>query len=193
MPWMRRCWPCLARARPPYRAFPAAERQQLAAFVARQQQLTVERAAERTRLHQTTEPSLKKSVERMIAFLGKEIARLGKQMAEWVAKLETWKAQEALLRTAPGVGPKTALVLLAQLPELGQVNRGEIAALVGLAPFAVDSGYDKGKRHIRGGLLCRAPLLHLHFQLAANRVHRYFQESFGHKSLILAISCAREQ
>ena len=69
-------------------------------------------------------------------------------MAALVAKSETWKEQETLLRTAPGVGPKTALVLLAQLPELGHVNRGEIAALGGLAPFASDSGYDKGKRHI---------------------------------------------
>ena len=111
----------------------------------------MERAADRTRLHQTTEPLLKKSVERMIAYFGKEIALLEKQMAAVVAKSETWKTQEVLLRTAPGVGPKTALVLLAQLPKLGQVNRGQIAALVGLAPFAVDSGYDKGKRHIRGG------------------------------------------
>ena len=70
----------------------------------------------------------------MIAYFGKEIALLEKQMAAVVAKSETWKTQEVLLRTAPGVGPKTALVLLAQLPELGQVNRGQIAALAGLAP-----------------------------------------------------------
>ena len=140
-----------ARARPPYRAFPPAERQQLAAFMARVQQLTVDRAAERPRLHQATDPLLKKSGERMIAGYGKEIAEVEKQMAALVAKSATWTEQAALLRTAPGVGPKTALVLLTQLPELGQVSRGEIAALVGLAPFASDSGYDKGKRHIRGG------------------------------------------
>jgi transposase len=140
-----------ARMRPPWRAWPEAERQQLAAWVARQQQLTVERATERTRLKQATEPALRKSVERMIAFLGKEIERLDKQLAAWVAESETWKQQEALLRTAPGVGPKTAVRLLAQLPELGHVNRRQIAALVGLAPFACDSGKWRGRRSIRGG------------------------------------------
>ncbi len=140
-----------SRARPPYRGFPPVERQQLAAFMARVQQLTVDRAAERTRLHQVTEPFLKESGKRMIAGYGKEIAQVEKQMVALVAKSETWKEQETLLRTAPGVGSKTALVLLAQLPELGHVNRGEIAALGGLAPFASDSGFDKGKRHIRGG------------------------------------------
>lgn len=139
------------RMRPQLRAWPEAERQQLAAWVARQQQLTVERATERTRLKQASEPALRKSVERVIAFLGKEIARLEKQLAAWVAASETWKEQEALLRTAPGVGPKTALRLLAQLPELGQVNRRQIAALVGLAPFASDSGKWRGRRSIRGG------------------------------------------
>jgi transposase len=139
------------RMRPPLRAWPEAERQQLAAWVARQQQLTVERATERTRLHQASEPALRKSVERVIAFLGKEIERLEKQLAAWVAASETWKEQEALLRTAPGVGPKTAWRLLAQLPELGHVNRRQIAALVGLAPFASDSGRWRGRRSIRGG------------------------------------------
>lgn len=140
-----------ARMQPPLRAWPEAERQQLAAWVARQQQLIGERAGERTRLHQTTEPKLRKSVERVIAFLGKELALLEKQLTAWVAQSEIWKAQEALLRTAPGVGPKTALRLLAQLPELGRVNRREIAALVGVAPFACDSGKWRGKRRIRGG------------------------------------------
>jgi len=139
------------RMQPPWRAWPEAERQQLAAWVTRQQQLTVERAAERTRLHQTTEPQLQKSVARVIAFLGKELALLEKQLGAWVARSETWTAQEALLRTAPGVGPKTARLLLAQLPELGQANRREIAALVGLAPCACDSGHGRGKRRIQGG------------------------------------------
>lgn len=140
-----------ARMRPALRAWPEAERQQLAAWVAREQQLIVERATERTRLQQTSEPALRKSIERVIAFLGKEIERLGKQLAAWVAASETWSEQEALLRTAPGVGPKTALRLLAQLPELGHVNRRQIAALVGLAPFACDSGKWRGRRSIRGG------------------------------------------
>lgn len=140
-----------ARMRPPLRAWPEAERQQLAAWVARQQQLIVERASERTRLKQASEPALLKSIERMIAFLGKEIARLEKQLAAWVAESKTWTEQEALLRTAPGVGPKTALRLLAQLPELGHVNRRQIAALVGVAPFAADSGKWRGRRSIRGG------------------------------------------
>jgi transposase len=68
-----------------------------------------------------------------------------------VAQLETWTQQETLLRTAPGVGPKTARLLLAQLPELGRVNRREIAALMGVAPFACDSGHWRGKRQIHGG------------------------------------------
>ena len=140
-----------ARMRPPLRAWPEAERQQLAAWVARQQQLTVERATERTRLKQACEPALRKSVERVIAFLGKEIERLEKQLAAWVAESKTWTEQEALLRTAPGVGPKTAVRLLAQLPELGRVNRRQIAALVGVAPFASDSGKWRGRRSIRGG------------------------------------------
>jgi transposase len=140
-----------ARMQPPLRAFPEADRLQLAAWIARQQQLTDERAMERGRLHQVTEPMLKRSVERVISFLGKEIAGLEKQLMRWMAKSEVWTAQAALLRTAPGIGPKTSRLLLAQLPELGRVNRREIAALVGVAPFACDSGLWRGRRRIQGG------------------------------------------
>ena len=140
-----------ARMQPPLREWPEPERLQLAAWMARQRQLVLERAAERTRLHQAGEPALKKSIERVIAFLGKELALLDRQLNAWVQKSELWKEQETLLRSAPGVGPKTARVLLAHLPELGQVNRREIAALAGLAPFAADSGHWRGKRRIRGG------------------------------------------
>jgi transposase len=140
-----------ARMQPPLRAWPEAERLQLAAWVARQQQLTQLRADERKRLHQAGEPELRNSVERVIALLGKELARVEAQLTAWIHASELWKEQETLLRTAPGVGPKTARVLLAQLPELGQLNRREIASLAGLAPFAADSGHWRGKRRIRGG------------------------------------------
>jgi transposase len=140
-----------ARMQPALRPWPEAERLQLAAWMTRQQQLILQRAGERTRLQQAEDAGLKKSIERVIAFLGKELALLERQLNRWIQKSEVWKEQETLLRSAPGVGPKTARVLLAHLPELGQLNRRAIAALAGLAPFACDSGYWRGKRRIGGG------------------------------------------
>jgi transposase len=140
-----------ARMQPAVRPWPEPERQELAAWVVRQQQLTLERATERTRLQQAASAGLRKSIQRVIDFLGKEIARLETQLTSWVQNSEMWKEQEALLRTAPGVGPKTARILMAQLPELGRINRREIASLVGLAPVACDSGQWRGKRRIQGG------------------------------------------
>jgi len=140
-----------ARMRPQLRAFPEAEREQLTAWARRAEQLTAMRAAERTRLRQITDRALRKSVQRVIALLGKELERVEQQVAACIERNEIWKEQDGLLRTAPGVGPKTAQVLLAQLPELGQLNRREIAALAGVAPMAADSGRWRGKRRIRGG------------------------------------------
>lgn len=165
------------RMQPPLRAWPEAERQQLAAWVTRQRQLTLQRAAERTRLRQTSEPGLKKSVQRVIDFLGKELALLEKQLTAWIAQSETWTAQETLLRTAPGVGPKTARLLLAQLPELGHINRREIASLVGLAPVACDSGHWRGKRRIQGGRGALRAILYL-ASWSAVRVHGALREFY---------------
>ena len=166
-----------ARMQPELRAWPEAERQQLAGWVARAQQVTTQRAAERTRLRQAAEPQLRKSIERVIAFLGKELARLERQLAEWIEASETWKAQEALLRTAPGVGPKTAVRLLAHLPELGRLNRREIASLAGLAPWACDSGHWRGRRRIGGGRGAVRAALYL-ASWSAVRVAGRFQEAY---------------
>jgi transposase len=140
-----------ARMQPPMRALAEPERQELAAWVTRQQQLTELRARERTRLEQSAAGALRKSVERVIASLSKELERVERHIAEWVDSRPEWKRQHELLCSAPGVGPKTAYVLLAQLPELGGLNRREIAALAGLAPFACDSGQWRGTRRIQGG------------------------------------------
>jgi transposase len=139
------------RMRPEPRPWLDAERQQLADFVARQQQLTQLRTAERNRLHRATEAA-RHSIERTLLFFEQEIERVESELSAWWDQHgSAWREPEARLRTMPGVGPKTARVLLAQLPELGRLNRRQIASLAGLAPFACDSGQWRGQRHIRGG------------------------------------------
>lgn len=140
-----------ARMRPPWRAWPEPEREKLRDWARRAEQLTAMRAVERTRLRQTSDAGLRQSIQRIIALLGKELERVERQAAACIQQSETWKQQEAVLRTAPGIGAKTARVLLAQLPELGQLNRRQIAALAGLAPWACESGRWRGKRSIQGG------------------------------------------
>ena len=140
-----------ARMQPEARPEVATEQRQLAVWVAREQQLTLMCAMEKTRLQQVSEPKLLKSVPRTIAFLEKEMAGLEKQLTAWLEASESWKTQETLWRTAPGVGAKVARVWLAQLPELGHCNRRQIASLVGVAPFAADSGQWRGQRRISGG------------------------------------------
>jgi len=140
-----------ARLRPQWRPLPEAEQQELAELVGRAKQLVAQRATERTRLSRVENQRVRDSIQRHIAFFSKELAKVEKLVTEFLQRHPQWKEKEMLLRTAPGVGPKTARVLLAQLPELGMANRREVAALAGLAPFADDSGKWKGRRHIRGG------------------------------------------
>ena len=140
------------RMRPEPRAWLDANRQQLAEWIARQRQLVDLRTAERNRLPRTTVVALRRSIERTLRFLAKELERVeGELSAWWDEHAGAWHEPAARLRTMPGVGPKTARVLIAHLPELGCANRRQIASLAGLAPIACESGNWRGQRHIRGG------------------------------------------
>ena len=140
------------RMQPVAREGSEAERRQVATWVARESQVTRMLAVEKTRLQQVEgDRFLQKSIQRTLTFLEKELAQLVKQIEAGLAASETWKAQEALLLSAPGVGHKVARVVFVLLPELGRANRKEITALVGLAPFARDSGKWTGQRCIQGG------------------------------------------
>ncbi len=144
------------RMQPEPRPWLDADRQQLADWIARQQQLIQMRTQERNRLQQTTVPQLRDSITRMLQCFQVELRELERQLqAWWKQHGSAWQEPEARLRSMPGVGPKTARVLLAYLPELGTLNRRQLASLAGLAPFAQDSGQWRGQRHIRGG---RAPV-----------------------------------
>lgn len=123
---------------------------QLSALLVRRRQLDEMLKAEQNRLR-TTSASLKSSVKRMIACLKQEKKLLDEQVQQCVAEQEAWQEQTEILKSAPGVGPVTTATLLAELPELGKMDRKKIAALVGVAPMNYDSGKKRGYRKTKGG------------------------------------------
>lgn len=128
---------------------PALER--LALMVAQRDMLVAERAAFKVRLQQASDRLLRKQIERLISTFGQEIDKLEELMREFVKTDVEITRKTQRLQQAQGVGWSTALTLCACMPELGTLNRGEAAALAGLAPFNRDSGQWRGQRHISGG------------------------------------------
>lgn len=124
--------------------------QELAALVARRRQLVDLLTAEKNRL-QTAHPSLRAHIRKLNDILKASIQELDSQLRQRVETVPAWQEKAELLKTAPGIGAVSAVTLIAQLPELGTLNRREIAALVGVAPFNCDSGQHRGKRKVWGG------------------------------------------
>jgi transposase len=139
------------RMSPPVHALPDATLMQLQAMLARRGELVAMLAAEKNRLHQASAKPIERSIRAVIKVLECQLERCDGELAHAIQKSPTWQAQSELLRSAPGIGSRTALALLLKLPELGKLNRQKIAALVGVAPFDDDSGKHRGARHIKGG------------------------------------------
>jgi len=143
-----------AVVQPVPRALPDAATQALAAVLERRRQLVTMLTMEKNRLAVAPAP-VRPSVRQHIRFLERAIAARDADLDTWIRQSPVWRAHEDLLRSVPGVGPQTARVLLAHLPELGHLPRRAIAALVGVAPLACDSGTLRGTRRCWGG---RAPV-----------------------------------
>ena len=126
-------------------------RLELDELVTRRRQLVQMRSAENNRLDQVRFPSIRSSIERILRQLDGQIQDLERKIAKLIENDEDWRGKAQLLQSVPGVGPVVASTLVAELPELGKINRQEIAALVGLAPFDRESGRWKGKRTCFGG------------------------------------------
>lgn len=123
---------------------------QLSAILVRRRQLEEMLKAEQNRLR-TISQSLRGSVERMIACLKEEKKLLDEQIHNFLKEETAWQKQTEILGSAPGVGMVTTATLLADLPELGKMDRKKIAALVGVAPMNFDSGKKRGYRKTKGG------------------------------------------
>lgn len=127
----------------------------LGEMVARRRQLVEMIVAERNRRRMLVRPKLIRGVDRVLAMLQQELSALERDLDETIRGTPAWQEAESLLSSVPGVGDNTARTLIAELPELGRLDRRKIAALAGLAPFNRDSGRSRGQRRIGGG---RAPV-----------------------------------
>ncbi len=137
--------------RPQPRPIPNAQAVALGELVARRRQLIEMIVAENNRRRQLTQRALVRSVERLLAVLQKELTALERDIDDTIRGSPAWRANEALLTSVPSIGPTTARLLIAELPELGRLDRRKLAALVGIAPMNRDSGTRRGIRSIAGG------------------------------------------
>ena len=126
------------------------ERQQLSALVGRRNQLNAMLQAEKNRLRGQS-GVIRTSLEQVIACLAAQLKQMEQEIQALLRAHTDLQAQEKLLRTAKSIGPVTAATLLADLPELGQLDRQEVAALVGVAPMNSDTGKKRGYRKTKGG------------------------------------------
>lgn len=164
---------------------PEPARARLAALHKRRDQLVAMRQQERTRAHDgdPDSPEIAASLQHHLAWLDAAIKEMEACIAAVMAEDEPLQRQQRLLRSAPGVGPVTAVTLMALLPELGQRSAKTIAALAGLAPLNRDSGARRGQRSIRGGRKRVRDALYM-AALTATRSQTRFQAAF--RALCLA-------
>ena len=136
--------------RPAIRPLRDADTRALGAMLARRRQVSGILVAEKNRLGRAT-PEVRPRLEAHISWLQQELDDLDTDLRQRIQHSPVWREKDDLLRSVPGVGPQVSLTLLAYLPELGTLNRKQIAALVGVAPFSRDSGPHRGKRSVWGG------------------------------------------
>jgi transposase len=152
---------------PAARPLPDACTQELQALLTRRRQLVEMLTAEKNRLASAPR-RIRAAIQDHIHWLERRLADVDRELDETLRASPAWRAQDDLLRTVPGVGPVVARTLLAELPELGRLNRKQIAALVGGAPLNRDSGTRRGQRTIWGGRAHVRAMLYLG-ALAATR------------------------
>jgi transposase len=123
----------------------------LDAIVTRRCQLIDMRTMEKNRLQQTAAAKVRRNIEKHIQWLDSHLDEVDRELGETVRNHPAWQVRDDLQQSVPGIGQRVSHTLLASLPELGRLATRKLAALVGLAPFARDSGQHKGRRHIAGG------------------------------------------
>jgi transposase len=173
------------------------DRARLADLVARRGDLVSMIGAEKNRAGITRDPWLAKEIDLLVKLLQDHLASVEARIATLIETREALARQSAQLRSVPGIGPTLAAVLLARLPELGQLDHRQITSLVGLAPHACDSGLSRGKRRIWGGRADVRRALYLAGFIASRfdptlKAFRTRLEAAGKPAKLAITACARK-
>ena len=182
--------------RPALRPLPDEVTVELRALIARRRQITEMMVAERNRLSGASK-SVKKRIDAHIRWLEAELDRADKDLDQSIRESPIWREKEDLLRSVPGIGPVISRSLIAELPELGELNRKQIAALVGVAPLNRDSGTLRGRRTIWGGRATVRAVLYMAALVATRRnaVIRVFYKRLrnaGKAPKVALVACMRK-
>ena len=182
---------------PPVRQLADAETRMLADLVSRRRQIVAMRVAERQRQKRIGDKRALKSIGRLLKALERELSVCEADITAAIKALPLWRQQDELLRSVPGIGPTIAATLIAEMPELGNLSRKQVAALAGLAPFTRQSGKWKGKSFIAGGrasirsaLFMAASVAVLHNSVI--KVHFNRLVASGKPWKVAIIACARK-
>ncbi len=140
---------------------------------------------------------MRREITRHIHWLERRVTAVDRELEGTLQKSPVWRAKEHLLRSAPGVGPVVSRTLLTDLPELGRLNRKQIAALVGVAPLARDSGTLRGKRVIWGGRAPVRAVLYMSALVAAHRnpvIRAFYRRllAMGKPKKVALVACMRK-
>ena len=183
---------------PEVRQLPDQQQQEFEALLSRRRQLVEMLVAEKNRRQQARPlKRLVKEIDAHIEWLEKRLKQSDKQLRETVEGSAVWKENDRLLQGVPGIGEVTSMTLLASLPELGKLSNKQISALVGVAPYARDSGPRRGQRRIRGGRASVRAVLYMATVTATryNAVIREFYQRLvkaGKKKKVALVACMRK-
>lgn len=182
---------------PEKRPLPSEKQLRLQQQLARRRQLVGMLTAENNRSQQATDKLVRKTIEAVRETLRAQLDQMDDQLQRTIEQTPVWREKENLLRTVPGVGPQTALALLAELPELGTCSRQQIAALVGVAPFNRDSGAKRGQRTTWGGRPAVRTALYMATLVATRhnpviRKHYQHLQGAGKRKKVALTACMRK-
>lgn len=186
-----------AAIKPPLRPLKAKEQQELDALTGRRRQLVEILADEKNRRAATTSDTVREQIKEHIDWLEERIAELDQQIKALLQTSPGWQVKDQILQSVPGIGPVASFSMIADLPELGTLNRQQISKLVGVAPLNRDSGQQRGSRHIYGGRAQLRRVLYMAALTAARhnaRVKAFYQKlRANHKPFKVAITaCMRK-
>ncbi len=182
--------------RPRLRPLPDAAAQELSALMTRRRQLIEMLTAEKNRLRAAAR-AVRPDIQEHIHWLERRLADLDGDLSQTIRSSDIWREKDDLLQSAPGVGPVVSTTLLADLPELGTLNRKEIAALVGVAPLNRDSGTLRGRRTVWGGRSKVRAALYMATLVATQRnpvIRTFYQRllSAGKPKKVALTACMRK-